>query len=239
MPRSGLVEALRAVKDEPELAALRTACEITTRCTRRLAGAVRRRTERDLAWRMEELFTGRGGEGARFPDGIVGSGPTGSRPHAHAPSASRRRARRHRRGQRRRRLLLGLHADVRDRPAGTRLVHAYSVRHVLEAQHAALAAIRAGNDRRRGGRGCARGDRRGRLRGDVRARARARRRARRARGAAALDRVVGHARQAGNVVTVEPGIYLEGAGAGSRFVIRAIEDLTSSDRVGNGAGDPH
>jgi Xaa-Pro aminopeptidase len=85
VPRSGLVERLRAVKDERELASLREACAITDRMFERLASEVPfvGRRERDVAWEIARLFHEEGAEGAAF-ESIVGSGPTGSQPHARA-----------------------------------------------------------------------------------------------------------------------------------------------------------
>ena len=84
VPTSGAVESLRAVKDDDELAILRRACAITDRAFERLTD-VRfvGRTERDVAWDLAQLFHEEGGEGLAF-ESIVGSGPTGSRPHARA-----------------------------------------------------------------------------------------------------------------------------------------------------------
>lgn len=84
VPRVGLVERLRAVKDESELEAIRRACRITDRVYERLS-EVRfiGRTERDVSWDLTRLFHEEGGDGLAF-ESIVGSGPTGSRPHARA-----------------------------------------------------------------------------------------------------------------------------------------------------------
>jgi Xaa-Pro aminopeptidase len=84
VPRPGLVERLRAVKDDSELAALRTAWAVTERAFERLveeefAG----RTERDVAWALEQLFHHEGGEGLAF-EIVVGSGPNAAKPHARA-----------------------------------------------------------------------------------------------------------------------------------------------------------
>jgi Xaa-Pro aminopeptidase len=84
VPREGLVECLRAVKDEQELATLRRACAITDRVFDRLTKVkFVGRTERDVAWDLRSLFHEEGGDGLAF-ESIVGSGPTGSRPHARA-----------------------------------------------------------------------------------------------------------------------------------------------------------
>jgi len=84
VPRTGIVEKLRAVKDEEELARIREACEI---CDRVYAAMAEERfvgrTEKDLAWRMEQLFHQEGADSLAFPI-IVGSGPTGALPHGRA-----------------------------------------------------------------------------------------------------------------------------------------------------------
>jgi len=80
----GVVEQLRAVKDVGELDALRKACAITDRVFEQLIEVpFVGRTERDVAWDLVQLFHAEGGEGLAF-ESIVGSGPTGSRPHARA-----------------------------------------------------------------------------------------------------------------------------------------------------------
>jgi Xaa-Pro aminopeptidase len=84
VPTSGTVESLRAVKDESELAALRRACAITDRVFERLAEVpFVGRTEREVSWDLTQLFVEEGGEGLAF-ESIVGAGPTGARPHARA-----------------------------------------------------------------------------------------------------------------------------------------------------------
>jgi Xaa-Pro aminopeptidase len=82
VPRRGLVEALRAVKDESELDAIRRAAEITTEGYERLAQEpFVGRTERELADRLDALFQELGSEGAAF-ETIVATGPNGANPHA-------------------------------------------------------------------------------------------------------------------------------------------------------------
>jgi Xaa-Pro aminopeptidase len=84
IPRNGVVESLRAVKDEEELACLRRACAIADSVFTALPGEkFVGRTERALAWRIEELFHEHGGEGLAF-EIIVGSGDNSARPHARA-----------------------------------------------------------------------------------------------------------------------------------------------------------
>ncbi|MEV6983158.1 M24 family metallopeptidase [Sphaerisporangium sp. NPDC051017] len=79
-----LVELLRVVKDESEIASLRTACELTDRAFADVAatiapGMTERQVARALDTRMAEL----GADGPAF-DTIVASGPNGAVPH-HSP----------------------------------------------------------------------------------------------------------------------------------------------------------
>jgi Xaa-Pro aminopeptidase len=84
VPRRGVVEAQRAVKDEGELAVIGRAAEITSVAYERLAAErFTGRTERDMAWRLEELFHELGADGSAFPS-IVAAGPNGAMPHAHS-----------------------------------------------------------------------------------------------------------------------------------------------------------
>jgi len=77
----GLVERLRAVKDAGELEAIRRAAEVTNDAYRRLASEpFRDCREVDLAWRMRELFHQLGAEEEAFPT-IVASGPNGAFVH--------------------------------------------------------------------------------------------------------------------------------------------------------------
>ena len=86
VPRRGLVERLRAVKDEQELAALRRACEITDRMFERLVEEpFIGRKEQDLAWTIEQLFHDEGADHVAF-ESTVASGPNAARPHARATS---------------------------------------------------------------------------------------------------------------------------------------------------------
>jgi Xaa-Pro aminopeptidase len=83
--RQGLVEQLRAVKDEGELQTFRRACAITDRMFERLVAEVPfvGRRERDVAWDITRLYHEEGADAEAF-EAIVGSGPTGARPHARA-----------------------------------------------------------------------------------------------------------------------------------------------------------
>jgi Xaa-Pro aminopeptidase len=81
VPRQGLVEQLRAVKEEGELDAIRRSTAITNRAFARLARErFAGRTELDLAWTMERFLREEGGDAVAFPV-IVAGGPTGSSPH--------------------------------------------------------------------------------------------------------------------------------------------------------------
>jgi Xaa-Pro aminopeptidase len=82
VPTRSLVEGLRAVKDEKELEAIRGAAAIGDAAFARLAEErFVGRTERELAWRMEQLLHEEGAHGLSFPV-VVAAGPTGAAPHA-------------------------------------------------------------------------------------------------------------------------------------------------------------
>ena len=82
VPRMGLVEGLRAVKGEDELEKIRRSAAITNQAYERIAEErFVGRTERDLAWRMFEFFHELGAEEEAF-DTIVAAGANGARPHA-------------------------------------------------------------------------------------------------------------------------------------------------------------
>jgi Xaa-Pro aminopeptidase len=84
VPHSGLVESLRAIKEESELEIIRHACAITDRVFERLMQVkFVGRTEREVSWDLTRLFHEEGGDGLAF-ESIVGAGPTGARPHARA-----------------------------------------------------------------------------------------------------------------------------------------------------------
>ena len=220
VPRKGLVEQLRAVKDEAELEAFRLACAITDRMFERLAIEVRfvGRPERDVAWDIQRLFHEEGAEEMAF-DSIVGSGPTGARPHARAGDSVIETGE----------LVVidtgcrveGYHSDyTRTLATGEldgEMREAYAV--VLAAQQAGLDAIRAGTT-------------------GVEADAAARGVIEESAFAGTFGHGLGHGLglevheaprlsaespdtlAAGNIVTVEPGVYLEG-----RFGIRIEDDV--------------
>jgi Xaa-Pro aminopeptidase len=218
VPRRGLVQGLRATKDETELAAIREATGIANRAIARLADErFSGRTERELAWRLEQLVHDEGADAVAFRI-IVAGGPNGANPHADPGTRELAAgdtvvidfgAR-----------VAGYHSDcTRTFAVGAidgRLREAYDV--CLDAQLAALDGLRAGV----GGR---------------EADAIARDRIEATRFAGAFGHGLGHGiglevheapalrpesqdtLAPGSVVTIEPGIYLPGEGG-----IR-IEDL--------------
>ncbi len=81
VPTYGAVEELRAVKDDGELEALRRASEITSEALEQFAKEdFIGRTERELAWRMEQLQREIGAEAMSFST-VVASGPNSAKPH--------------------------------------------------------------------------------------------------------------------------------------------------------------
>ncbi|MCX6358869.1 MAG: Xaa-Pro peptidase family protein [Armatimonadetes bacterium] len=75
---------LRAVKDADEVALIRRACRLADQCMERLLGRIRAGvTEKELAWEIEVFFHSQGA-GMAFP-AIVVSGERSARPHG-APS---------------------------------------------------------------------------------------------------------------------------------------------------------
>ncbi len=82
VPRRELVDGIRAVKEEEELAAISRASAITNECFERLAEEpFVGRTERELAWWIESLMHDLGADGAAF-DVTVAAGPNAALPHA-------------------------------------------------------------------------------------------------------------------------------------------------------------
>jgi Xaa-Pro aminopeptidase len=82
VPRPGLVERLRVVKDEDELEKIRRAAAITSEALEFLAQErFSSRSERDLAWQLDGLFHELGAPGPAF-ETIVAAGPNGARPHS-------------------------------------------------------------------------------------------------------------------------------------------------------------
>jgi Xaa-Pro aminopeptidase len=232
VPCSGLVEGLRAVKEASELDSIRRACAITDRVFERLATEVPfvGRRERDVSWDLARLFHEEGADAPAF-EAIVGSGPTGSRPHARAGD----------------RVIGAGELVVIDTggavdgyssdytrtfatgPLDAEMQEVYDV--VLAAQHAGLDAIGAGVT-------------------GVDADGAARRVVEESPFAGTFGHGLGHGLgldvheaprlssesrdtlEAGNVVTVEPGVYLAG-----RFGVRIEDDvLVTADGIENLSG---
>lgn len=144
VPLGDAIDRLRAVKSAEEIATLTAATELTDAvfvdATRDLQPGL---TERELAWRIEREIRERGAEGVSFPP-IVAAGPHGARPHhspgdrplaAGEPVVIDMGARLH-----------GYHADLTRTvwigEADDRLREVYDV--VLAAQQAAVGVLRAG-----------------------------------------------------------------------------------------------
>ena len=81
VPASGLVESLRAVKDAEEIATMRRASALSDEVLAALAQEhFSGRTERELAWWIERSFREGGAEGVSF-EAFVGAGATAASPH--------------------------------------------------------------------------------------------------------------------------------------------------------------
>jgi len=79
---SGRVEALRAVKDEGEISRIRRASLAAERAFEALTAETWiGRSERELAWRLRQLLHAHGVDELAF-DTLIASGANGSRPHA-------------------------------------------------------------------------------------------------------------------------------------------------------------
>ena len=82
VPTSGIVDGLRAVKGAEEVAKLGRAAKIADRGLEALTAETWiGRSERELAWRLHELLHAHGADELSF-ESIVASGPNGARPHA-------------------------------------------------------------------------------------------------------------------------------------------------------------
>ena len=209
VPTEGLVDRERQVKDEGEVARIGLAASIADEALAAILPMLGDRpTEQAFALELDTEIRRRGADGNSF-ETIVGSGPNGAKPHAR-PSEPRRRARRPGRDRLRRdgrRLLLRHDPHVLGRRAFD--LHRQRMLEVVgAAQRAGVATVAAGVGVRYGRRG-----RRGRDRP-------------RPAGATAFTHRTGHGvgleihehprvastvdhtLVAGNVVTVEPGVYL-------------------------------
>ncbi len=87
VPTVGLVEALRAVKDDEELAAIGRAARVADRAFEALTAETWvGRSEKEIGWRLRELLHAHGADDASF-ESIVASGPNGAKPHARPTDA--------------------------------------------------------------------------------------------------------------------------------------------------------
>jgi Xaa-Pro aminopeptidase len=231
VPRRGLVERLRAVKDEAELAALERACAITDLVFERLIEEpFIGRPEREVAWRIEQLFHDEGADAVAF-ESIVASGPNAAQPHSRATPRPVGRGET---------VVIdtGCVVDGYASDYTRTFVAGYADGTIKEAYAVVLAAQQAGLDAIAPG-----------VRG-VDADAAARRVVDSTSLAGTFGHGLGHGLglevheaprlstestdvlEAGNVVTVEPGIYLEGRGG-----IRIEDDVTvTHDGIRNFTG---
>jgi Xaa-Pro aminopeptidase len=217
VPAGGLIEELRAVKDEAELAAMRAAAQLADGAYSELrAAGLAGRTEREVARSIARFLEDQGAEEVSFPP-IVAAGAHGALPHASPRDVEIPRG-----------VLVVLDLGARldgycsdctrtlaTGPLDDRSLEAYGA--VLAAQEGALGQVHAGAVNR-----------------EVDAQAREKVKSRLGVG---FDHGLGHgvglevheaprlapsaegSLAAGNAVTVEPGVYISG-----EFGIR-IEDL--------------
>jgi Xaa-Pro aminopeptidase len=84
VPTRGVVAGLRAIKDAGEIADLRAAVALADEALAYALGEAQAgMTERELAWVIESYIRAHGGENVAFPL-IVGCGPNGAEPHHHS-----------------------------------------------------------------------------------------------------------------------------------------------------------
>jgi Xaa-Pro aminopeptidase len=82
LPAVDLVEGLRLIKEPEEIKAIRNSLALTESVLETLLHEARvGKTEKELAWRIEQLMRERGAESVSFPP-IVASGPSAALPHA-------------------------------------------------------------------------------------------------------------------------------------------------------------
>jgi Xaa-Pro aminopeptidase len=83
VPTEGLVDGIRAIKDADEVAKIAKAARIADRGFEALtAETFAGRSEREIAWRLRELLHAHGADELSF-ETIVASGENGALPHAH------------------------------------------------------------------------------------------------------------------------------------------------------------
>jgi Xaa-Pro aminopeptidase len=82
-PAGGVLERLRSVKDDEEVAAVRRAAALADAVCERLAGeSLVGRSETDVAWSLVAALHDAGADEPSFPP-IVAAGPNAARPHHH------------------------------------------------------------------------------------------------------------------------------------------------------------
>ncbi|MFC2021383.1 M24 family metallopeptidase [Chloroflexota bacterium] len=85
VPSDGLVESLRAIKEEKEIELITRAVEITDKAFEHIEGLIHPgMTEKEVAWELESFQRQQGSQAMPF-DIIVASGPNATLPH-HKPS---------------------------------------------------------------------------------------------------------------------------------------------------------
>lgn len=83
VPTHGIVDGVRALKDEEEVAKISRSAKIADRGLEALTAETWiGRSERELAWRLRELLHAHGADELSF-DTIVASGENGAKPHGH------------------------------------------------------------------------------------------------------------------------------------------------------------
>ena len=83
VPTRGIVDEVRAVKDEDEVAKLARAAKIADRGLEALTAETWvGRAEREIAWRLRELLHAHGADELSF-ESIVAAGENGAKPHGH------------------------------------------------------------------------------------------------------------------------------------------------------------
>jgi Xaa-Pro aminopeptidase len=86
-PSSGIVAAVRAIKDDEEVAKLQKAARVADRALEALTAETWvGRSEKEVAWRLHELCHAHGADDIAF-ESIVASGPRGALPHGRPTDA--------------------------------------------------------------------------------------------------------------------------------------------------------
>lgn len=81
-PLKGLIEDMREIKDQGEIRALKASSDLMSRILGTVIPRIKPgRTEKEIAWEIENLAREGGAEGLAFPS-IVASGPNSALPHA-------------------------------------------------------------------------------------------------------------------------------------------------------------